>query len=108
MVRPTTSRAPGQPNDLSCHSACITRNTSEIPADDAPSNQREKASNGDLALLIDRINTEAGLKQIYGSQLRGKVEGGYELFPIDDQIILINVAQKWDSTRSLAILRVGV
>lgn len=46
--------------------------------------KEKKASNGDLALLIDRINTEAGLKQIYGSQLRGKVEGGYELFPIDD------------------------
>ena len=46
--------------------------------------KEKKASNGDLALLIDRINTEAGLKQIYGSQLLGKIEGGYELFPIDD------------------------
>ncbi|TXI94543.1 MAG: hypothetical protein E6Q34_04515, partial [Burkholderiaceae bacterium] len=44
----------------------------------------KKANAGNLALMLDRINTEAGLKQIYGSQLRGKEDGGYELFPIED------------------------
>lgn len=46
--------------------------------------KENKAAMSDFALLIDRINTEAGLKQIYGSQLRGKSEGGYELYPIED------------------------
>lgn len=44
----------------------------------------KKASSSSLALMLDRINTESGVKQIYGSQLRGKVEGGYELFEIED------------------------
>ncbi|WMW80496.1 hypothetical protein RF679_17930 [Undibacterium cyanobacteriorum] len=44
----------------------------------------KKANSANLALMLDRINTESGVKQIYGSQLRGKVEGGYELYEIED------------------------
>lgn len=46
--------------------------------------KEKKAAMSDFALLIDRTNIEAGIKQIYGSQLRSKMEGGYELYPIED------------------------
>lgn len=46
--------------------------------------KEKKAAASDFALLVDRTNNETGLKQIYGSQLRGKPDGGYELYPIED------------------------
>ncbi|MDD5530593.1 MAG: sugar-binding protein [bacterium] len=39
---------------------------------------------GSLALLIDRIHTGKGEKQIYGSQIR-QTGGKHELFPIEDE-----------------------
>ena len=39
----------------------------------------------DLALLEDRLLTHQNKPQIYGSQLRGSVDGKYELFPIEDE-----------------------
>ncbi|SDY88786.1 TonB family protein [Hymenobacter psychrophilus] len=38
-----------------------------------------------LALLIDRLNGEAGQPQVYGSQLGAVVNGHYTLLPIEDE-----------------------
>lgn len=51
---------------------------------------KEAADKGELswsslALLIDRIRVRKGEKRIYGSQVRQKEDGTYELFPIEDE-----------------------
>ncbi|WP_220613804.1 energy transducer TonB [Hymenobacter sp. HSC-4F20] len=38
-----------------------------------------------LALLIDRVRTEKGAKQVYGSQHRVSPEGRKQVFPIEDE-----------------------
>ena len=45
-----------------------------------------KAKPQELALLEDRVLTQQGRKQIYGSQLRVNEAGKYEFFPIEDEI----------------------
>jgi hypothetical protein len=45
-----------------------------------------KARPRDLALLEDRILTNQGKEQVYGSQLRTNEAGKYEFFPIRDEI----------------------
>ncbi|MCK4307641.1 hypothetical protein KAW50_05380 [candidate division WOR-3 bacterium] len=51
---------------------------------------KESADKGELswaslALLIDRIHTRKGEKQIYGSQIKQTEDGKYELGPIEDE-----------------------
>jgi hypothetical protein len=38
-----------------------------------------------LALLIDRLKTERGEPQVYGSQVGPVVKGHYPLYPIEDE-----------------------
>src|SRR5690606_34933431 len=48
--------------------------------------KKKKASVQDLAMLEDRLLTEQGKEQIYGSQLRwNDSTNSYELFPIKDE-----------------------
>lgn len=44
-----------------------------------------KAQASQLALLEDRVLTDRGEPQIYGSQVRGKKNGKFEFFPIKDE-----------------------
>ncbi|MBK9015257.1 MAG: hypothetical protein IPM82_15000 [Saprospiraceae bacterium] len=42
-------------------------------------------SKGDWAYLVDRMNMNRGIKQIYGSQMRLKDDKtGYEIYPLED------------------------
>lgn len=47
--------------------------------------KKGKARPQDLALLEDRILTNQGKEQIYGSQVRTNEAGNYEFFPIKDE-----------------------
>lgn len=47
--------------------------------------KKGKARPQDLALLEDRILTNQGKEQIYGSQVRTNETGKYEFFPIKDE-----------------------
>ena len=47
--------------------------------------KKGKAQPQDLALLEDRILTNQGKEQIYGSQVRTNEEGKFEFFPIRDE-----------------------
>jgi len=47
--------------------------------------KKKKARPQDLALLEDRILTDQGKEQIYGSQVRMNETGKYEFYPIKDE-----------------------
>jgi hypothetical protein len=47
--------------------------------------KKKKARPQDLALLEDRILTDQGKEQIYGSQVRINETGKYEFYPIKDE-----------------------